>query len=60
MQGIPRTPQEIVDLVSRQVRQFEEAGLPHDGAVLAAALTLRVEPHKVSVLAPPDRREAGS
>jgi hypothetical protein len=60
MQGTPRTPQEIVDLVSRQVRQFEKAGLTHEGAVLAAALTLRVEPHKVSVLAPPEPHEAES
>jgi hypothetical protein len=60
MQGTPRTPQEIIDLVTRQVRQFEKAGLTHEGAVLAAALTLRVEPHKVSVLAPPEPRDAES
>lgn len=60
MQGTPRTPQEIVNLVTRQVRQFEKAGLTHEAAVLAAALTLRVEPYKVSVLAPPEPREAES
>ena len=53
MYGPPLTPSEAVALVARQVRQFEAAGLTHEAAVLAAALTLRLEPHKVSVLAPP-------
>lgn len=53
MQGTPLTPQEIVNLVNRQVRQFEQAGLTHEAAVLMCAATLKVEPHKVAVLAPP-------
>ena len=53
MQGAPLTPQEVINLVNRQVRQFEQAGLTHEGAVLMAAFTLKVEPYKVAVLAPP-------
>lgn len=53
MQPTPLTPQEVVNLVNRQVRQFEQAGLTHEGAVLMAALTLKVEPYKVAALAPP-------
>jgi hypothetical protein len=53
MQPVPLTPQEVINLVNRQVRQFEEAGLGHEGAVLMAALTLKIEPHKISALAPP-------
>ncbi len=53
MRGVPLTPQEIVDLVNRQVRQFEQVGLTHETAVLMCATTIQVEPYKVAVLAPP-------
>lgn len=56
MHGPPLTPAEAVALVRRQVEQFEAAGMTHDAAVLAAAVTLRIEPHKVSVVARPDDR----
>jgi hypothetical protein len=54
MHGAPLTPEEVVNLVSRQVRQFEEVGLTHDGAILMAAFTLKVEPYKIAALAPPE------
>jgi hypothetical protein len=60
MQTPPLTPQEIVNLVNRQVRQFEQAGLNHETAVLMCATTLKVEPHKVAVLAPPVPGEPGT
>jgi hypothetical protein len=59
MQGLPLTPQEALNAVTRQVRQFEQIGLTHEAAVLMAAATLRVEPHKISVLAPPTPSEGG-
>lgn len=53
MQGPPLTPAEAVALVRRQIEQFEEAGMERDAAVLAAAVTLRIEPHKVAIVARP-------
>ena len=53
MRGVPLTPQEIVDLVNRQVRQFEQVGLTHEAAVLMCATTIQVEPYKVAAFAPP-------
>jgi hypothetical protein len=53
MQTVPLTPQEAVNLVGRQVRQFEEVGLTHDAAVLMCAATLKIEPHKIAALAQP-------
>jgi len=53
MQPHPLTPQEVIGVVRRQVSQFEEVGMTHDAAVLMVALTLKVEPYKVAVLAPP-------
>jgi hypothetical protein len=49
----PLTPQEVVNLVKRQVCQFEQAGLSHDAAVLMCATTIQVEPYKIAALAPP-------
>jgi|GEM_PF-2203974 len=57
MQALPLTPQEAMNVVTRQVRQFEQVGLTHEAAVLMCALTLKVEPHKISVLAPPAPNE---
>jgi hypothetical protein len=54
MHGVPLTPEEVVNLVSRQVRQFEEVGLTHEGAILMAAFTLKVEPYKIAALAQPE------
>ena len=59
MRPAPLTPQEIINVVRRQVRQFEEVGLTHDAAVLMVALTLKVEPYKVVALAPPLPSEEG-
>ncbi len=53
MQRPPLTPAEAVALVRRQVEQFEEAGMERDAAVLAAAVTLRIEPHKAAIVARP-------
>jgi hypothetical protein len=60
MHGVPLTPQEVVNLVARQVRQFEGAGLTHEGAILMAAFTLKVEPYKISALAPPPPSQESS
>jgi hypothetical protein len=57
MQATPLTPREVVNLVARQVRQFEEVGLTRDAAVLMCAFTLKVEPYKVAALAPPSPSE---
>ena len=59
MRSLPLTPQEVIGVVRRQVNQFEEVGLTHEAAVLMVALTLKVEPYKVSVLAPPLPGEDG-
>jgi hypothetical protein len=59
MRAAPLTPQEVVNLVKRQVRQFEQAGLSHDAAVLMCATTIQVEPYKVAALAPPLPDSAG-
>jgi hypothetical protein len=53
MRPQPLTPHEVIGIVRRQVSQFEEVGLTHEAAVLMVALTLKVEPYKVAVLAPP-------
>lgn len=53
MQPHPLTPEEVIGVVRRQVSQFEEVGMTHEAAVLMVALTLKVEPYKVAVLAPP-------
>lgn len=58
MQPHPLTPQEVIAVVRRQVSQFEEIGMTHEAAVLMVALTLKVEPYKVAVLAPPLPGEA--
>jgi hypothetical protein len=50
MDGPPLTSYEVVRLVRRKVRQFEDLGLPRDAAVLATANALRVEPHKIEAL----------
>jgi hypothetical protein len=59
MQPHPLTPQEVIAIVRRQVRQFEEVGMTHEAAVLMVALTLKLEPYKVAVLAPPLPGEDG-
>lgn len=60
MPAVPLTPQEIINLVNRQVRQFEQAGLTHEAAVLMCATTIQVEPYKVAALAPPVPGEPGT
>jgi hypothetical protein len=59
MQPHPLTPQEVIAIVRRQVSQFEEVGMTHEAAVLMVALTLKVEPYKIAVLAPPLPGEDG-
>lgn len=59
MQPHPLTPQEVIAIVRRQVSQFEEIGMTHEAAVLMVALTLKVEPYKVAVIAPPLPGEDG-
>ena len=49
MIGVPLTPTEAVATVRRQVAAFEAAGLTHEAAVLAAAMTLRIESHKITL-----------
>lgn len=48
--GPPRTPQEAVASVRREVERFEGAGLERPGAVIAAAVTLQIDPQKIAVL----------
>lgn len=52
MRPLPLTRQEIINVVRRQVAQFEEIGLAHEAAVLMVARTHKVEPHKIAALAP--------
>jgi len=62
MRGVPLTPQEVVNVVTRKVRGYEAIGLGHDGAVLMTATTFKADPAKVAKLVPPlpDDKAEGS
>lgn len=52
MHGPPLTRTEVVNVLTRKVRHYEEVGLDRHAAVLMTAATFKTEPCKVAELIP--------